>query len=347
MLSPLASAMKVVLISTYELGHQPFGLASPAAWLREHGVPVAQVDLAVQTLPRDSIATAGLVAFYVPMHTATRIAVKALERVKEINPVRIFAEVVLGDVRRQVEVGARHITFGDPDFFNGPAHAVVIVRDLHREFPDLTYDVTIKIEHLLKQAHLLTILRATGCLFVTSAVESFDNRVLEVLGKRHTREDFERVLTLFRETGLALNPTFVAFNPWSSLEGYQGFLGAILSLDLIENVSPIQYAVRLLIPAGSKLLELAEVRQLVESFDEAALCYPWSHPDPRMDRLYEDVLAVVKRAKKKARSEIFGEVWRIAHDSCENGARERFKALRSSDVPARATIPYLSEPWFC
>jgi hypothetical protein len=458
--------MKVVLISTYELGHQPFGLASPAAWLREHGVPVAQVDLAVQPLPRDSIATADLVAFYVPMHTATRIAVKALERVKEINPgahlcfyglyapvnegylrklgvktilggefeeglvalvnrlcangasseegaqpepaistarlsfrvpdrsglpalsnyaylnlqpgqrhtagyteasrgckhwcrhcpiVPVYQgrfrivqkEVVLGDVRRQVEAGARHITFGDPDFFNGPAHAVAIVRDLHCEFPDLTYDVTIKIEHLLKQAHLLTILRATGCLFVTSAVESFDNRVLEVLGKRHTREDFEQVLTLFRETGLALNPTFVAFNTWSSLEGYQGFLGAILSLDLIENVSPIQYAVRLLIPAGSKLLELAEVRQLVESFDEAALCYPWSHPDPRMDRLYEDVLAVVKRAKKKARSEIFGEVWRVAHDGCENGARERFKALRSSDVPARATIPYLSEPWFC
>jgi radical SAM superfamily enzyme YgiQ (UPF0313 family) len=458
--------MNVVLLSTYELGHQPFGLASPAAWLRELGAWVAQVDLAVQPLPRDSIANADVVAFYVPMHTATRIAAKAIERVKEINPhahlcfyglyapvnegylrklgaktilggefeeglvalvnrlstdrassedcvqpepaistarlrfripdrtglpgltkyaylnlqpgerrtagytegsrgckhlcrhcpiVPVYQgrfrivqkEVVLEDIRRQVEAGARHITFGDPDFFNGPGHAVAIVRELHREFPDLTYDVTIKIEHLLKQAHLLTVLRATGCLVVTSAVESLDNRVLEVLDKRHTRENFERVVTLFRKADLGLNPTFVSFNPWTALEGYREFLATILALGLVENVSPIQYAIRLLIPAGSKLLELAEVRQLVESFDEVALCYPWSHPDPRMDRLYKDVLAVLRGAKKKTRSEIFGEVWRLAHDGCEDSARERFKALRSSDVPARATIPYLSEPWFC
>jgi radical SAM superfamily enzyme YgiQ (UPF0313 family) len=458
--------MKVVLISTYELGHQPFGLASPAAWLKELGASVAQVDLAVQPFPQDSIATADLVAFYVPMHTATRIAVKAIGRVKAINPdahlcfyglyapvnesylrklgvktilggefeealaalvdrlstngpcsedcvqpepaistarlsfrvpdrsglpslskyaylnlppgerctagyteasrgckhlcrhcpiVPVYQgrfrivqkEVVLGDVRRQVEAGARHITFGDPDFFNGPGHAVAIVRDLHRDFPDLTYDVTIKIEHLLKHAHLLTVLRTTGCLVVTSAVESFDNQVLEILDKRHTQEDFERVVRLFRKTELALNPTFVSFNPWTSLKGYREFLAAILKLDLVENVSPIQYAIRLLIPAGSKLLELADVRQLVERFDEAALCYPWSHPDPRTDRLYEDVLAVVKGAKKKTRSEIFGDVWRVAHEGYEDSAQERFKVLRSSDFPARATIPYLSEPWFC
>ncbi len=38
---------------------------------------------------------------------------------------------------RQVDAGAEHITFGDPDFFNGPAHALAIVEAVHREFPRL------------------------------------------------------------------------------------------------------------------------------------------------------------------------------------------------------------------
>ena len=33
-------------------------------------------------------------------------------------------EVVLADIRQQIAAGARHVTFGDPDFFNGPAHAM-------------------------------------------------------------------------------------------------------------------------------------------------------------------------------------------------------------------------------
>ena len=386
------AAVNVVLVSTYELGHQPFGLASPSAWLKQAGASVTCVDLALQKLPEPSIAAADLVAFYVPMHTATRLAIRALQRVKEINarahlccyglyaPVnegylrklgvrtilggefeeglvalvkRLAADgvrrgdgsqkepvislgrqnfllpdrsglpelskyaylnlgdgerrtvgyteasrgckhlcrhcpivpvyegrfrvvqqaVVLEDIRQQVASGARHITFGDPDFFNGPRHAVAIIRELHREFPELSYDVTIKIAHLLKRAELLPVLRETGCLFVTSAVESFDDAVLKIFDKGHTREDFERVIELFRQTGLALNPTFVSFTPWTSLEGYQHFLAAIRDLDLLENVAPIQYAIRLLIPAGSKVLELAEVRHLVGPFDEARLCY--------------------------------------------------------------------------
>lgn len=77
---------KVVLISTYELGHQPFGAASPAAWLREAGASVARLDLAVQRMDENLAASADLVAFYVPMHTATRVALTFAERVKKINP---------------------------------------------------------------------------------------------------------------------------------------------------------------------------------------------------------------------------------------------------------------------
>src|SRR5579864_4554788 len=78
--------INVVLISTYELGRQPFGLASPTAWLKSAGASVTCQDLAVQRLEEESIAAADLVAFYIPMHTATRIAVALVERVKRVNP---------------------------------------------------------------------------------------------------------------------------------------------------------------------------------------------------------------------------------------------------------------------
>ena len=79
------------------------------------------------------------------------------------------------DVRAQVRAGAEHITFADPDFLNGPAHARRIVEALHAEWPALTYDVTIKVEHLRAHDALLPVLRDTGCAFVTTAVESFDD----------------------------------------------------------------------------------------------------------------------------------------------------------------------------
>ena len=78
--------MHVVLISTYELGRQPFGLASPAAWLRQAGATVACQDLSQGRLYEADILEADVVAFYVPMHTATRIAVHVMERVKTLNP---------------------------------------------------------------------------------------------------------------------------------------------------------------------------------------------------------------------------------------------------------------------
>ena len=98
--------------------------------------------------------------------------------------------MVLADIRQQIAAGAQHVTFGDPDFFNGPTHAMRIVEALHAEFPEVTYDATIKIEHLLKHRDLLPRLRDTGCLFITSAVESVDDRVLAKLEKNHTRADF-------------------------------------------------------------------------------------------------------------------------------------------------------------
>src|SRR5262249_21827196 len=111
-------------------------------------------------------------------------------------------EVVLEDVRRQVAAGAEHVTFGGPGFFNCPRHSLAILRALHREYPELTCDVTIKVEHLLKYASLLEELRGTGCMLVTTAAESVDDRVLALLEKGHTRADFVEAARLCGEAGL-------------------------------------------------------------------------------------------------------------------------------------------------
>src|SRR5208282_3280878 len=140
---------------------------------------------------------------------------------------------VLEDIRRQVDAGAEHIAFGDPDFFNGPAHALSIVEAFHREFPRISYDVIIKIEHLLRSpAEDLVKLRDTGCLFVTSAVESLDDAVLARLDKGHTRADFSAVVRRFRSLGLVLQPTFVPFTPWTTLDRYRDLLDVIAAQDL-------------------------------------------------------------------------------------------------------------------
>jgi len=247
-------------------------------------------------------------------------------------------EVVLADIRQQVAAGARHITFGDPDFFNGPTHSIRIVEDLHAEFPAVTYDVTIKIQHLKKHRDLLPTLKSTGCLFVTSAVESVDDRVLALLDKNHTRCDFYEVAASMRETGLALQPTFIAFMPWTTRAGYGDLLRAIAELDLIQNTAPVQLALRLLVTQGSRLLELDEIRTLVGPFDNEALVYPWRHPDPAMDRLAAQVFSLVAE-QKRSRVEIFSELWHLAHDEPMPAA---LRPPASAHEP-----PHMDEPWYC
>jgi radical SAM superfamily enzyme YgiQ (UPF0313 family) len=245
-------------------------------------------------------------------------------------------EVVLADVKQQIEAGATHITFGDPDFLNGPGHAVPLVEAFHREFPDITWDATIKIEHLLKHRDLLPLLASTGCLFVTSAVESLDDAVLQRLDKGHTRQDFLECVELMRSSGLALAPTFVPFTPWTTRESYLDLLRTIRDLGIVGSVAPVQLAIRLLIPAGSRLLELDDLR--AGEFDAAALSYKWTHSDPEMDVLCSDLLRIIRNADRKgfSRLDTFRLVW-------ERG----FGELPDFHLPDRTTIPYLTEPWYC
>jgi hypothetical protein len=457
--------MNIVLISTYELGRQPFGLASPAAWLREQGARVTCLDLSREALRERAVRAADLVAFYVPMHTATRLAVELLPAVGELNPrahlcfyglyapvnekylrrlgvetilggefeeglaslaARLRAngtvgaqaeplvslarqkfrvpdrrdfvplekyarlvmpggetrtvgyteasrgckhlcrhcpivpvyqgtfrvvnlEIVLEDIRQQIAAGAEHISFGDPDFFNGIGHAIPLVETLHREFPRLTYDVIIKVEHLLKHRDCIAKLREDGCLFVTSAVESLDDAVLEKLDKHHTRADFLRVVELFHEAGLVLQPTFVPFTPWTTLENYCGLLDVIRAHDLIENVAPIQLAIRLLIPAGSRLLELEGIRETVEPFDEAALVYPWKNVDARVDQLCEELQQIVHAGEKMKwpRARIFERIEEAASTAAGVSQGDRIGKAALPILGARAAIPHLNEPWYC
>jgi radical SAM superfamily enzyme YgiQ (UPF0313 family) len=463
--------MNIVLISTYELGRQPFGLVSPAAWLRKRGHHVTCLDLTRQSLDKDAVASAELIAIYLPMHTATRLAAQLIPELRSQNPrahlccyglyapmnveylqklgvqtllggefesglvslaeqlsqrnatpsethasdetsvavqtqplvslerlafevpdrtglspieeyahliipgdgfrivgsteasrgckhvcrhcpivpvyngvFRIVSrEVVLEDIRRQVAAGAQHISFGDPDFFNGIGHALKLMKAFHQEFPTITYDVTIKIEHLIDYPQHLATLRDTGCLFVISAVESVDDGFLEILDKGHTREDFLEVVAAFRNVGLTLHPTFVPFSPWTTLEGFMDLLQVLHEENLIEHVAPIQLGIRLLIPAGSRLLDLPEVKELVGPFDAQSLVFPWTHSDPRVDALSVAVqdIAAHADAQKLSRTVAFSLIWQAAHAAAS-------RIAPNLDLPReRKAVPFLSEPWYC
>ena len=429
--------MRVLLLSCYELGHPPLGLAQAAGALRAAGVDVGVQDLAVEALDEARVRAADWVAISTPMHTALRLGAQAAAKARELNPrVKVAfyglyaglnaeglqADAVIGaesedalvallrgqplpdprkpsrgprrlplaprahdalpplakyaraviegeerpagyveassgclhhcrhcplppvydgrfyvnpvdevmaDVAAQVERGARHVTFGDPDFLNGPRHAAAIARAMHERFPNLTWDVTAKIEHLLRHAELLPELARAGCVFVVSAVESLSDRVLEILDKGHTRADVFRALALTREAGLALRPSFVMFTPWTTLEDYRDVLAWIDHDDLIDHVDPVQLSIRLLVPPGSLLEHHDAMRPHLRELIPQAFAWQWKHPDPRMDRLYADVFRAVAKGA-------------TFEDLCALAGYSRRQTPR-----ARRRVPHLTEPWFC
>ena len=255
--------------------------------------------------------------------------------------------VVLEDIRRQVHAGATHITFGDPDFLNGPGHSLSIVRAMHKEFPEVTFDCTAKIEHLLKRRTLMPDLRAQGCLFVISAVESFSDSVLDLLQKGHTGTDVVVALGMLREAGIALRPSLVAFTPWTSLDDYLHMLDMVEEHDLIDATDPVQLSIRLLVPPGSALLDKTDIQRFLGPLDQAGFQYPWTHPDERMDRLHQAVRAIVEASAKEEEDAMvtFGRIRAMADDIAGRHAESstRTRAHR----PDRPKPPRLTESWFC
>jgi radical SAM superfamily enzyme YgiQ (UPF0313 family) len=457
---------RVLLLSCYDLGHQPLGLAWPLAFLEGAGIPAGAVDLAVDPFPDAAVSSASFVGISVPMHTALRIGVEAAARVRDANPAahvcfyglyawlnsdallagpadsvlageteaslvalvralaegrdpasvpgvstathrsepvlerlrfpaprrdtlpplaryaayvengrtvaagsveasrgclhlcrhcpvvpiyggRFFAvplETVMADVRAQVAAGARHITFGDPDFLNGPGHARRVVEALHREFPALTFDFTAKIEHVLKHRALFPFFAEAGCRFVVSAVESTADRVLARLRKGHTAADVDEALTILDAAGIALHPTLVAFTPWTTLDDYLDQIEFFRARGLAAHVPPIQLSIRLLVPPSSALLEDPGTAEWLGPLDVEAFTYRWTHLDPRMDRLRADVAAVVEEAAASGEASLatWERIRSLAYATAGRGP-----AVHEPAPPLRPTPPRLTESWFC
>jgi hypothetical protein len=167
--------------------------------------------------------------------------------------------------------------------------------------------------------------------------------VLTHLEKGHTRRDFEAVVERCREAGLTLVPTFVAFTPWTTLAGYCELLTALDSLELVEHVPPVQLMIRLLIPEGSRLLELEEIRSVTGPYSPSSLTYPWAHRDPAVDALQRSVEKIVGGQPGADRETVFGQIWEAAFTA----ARLTPPLRREQPRLSRAVIPYLNEPWYC
>ncbi len=451
----------ILLVSCYELGHEPLGILVPAGVLARAGWPARLLDLAVQPVDEAAIARARLVAISTPMHTALRLGARVAGHVRRVNPGahiaffglyaglnahhltpdladsclgaefeadlvdlvgriagaperpprevsaprpdggrrspgremdlaplrdaivhrdhyarlaiaderrdtgyvqatrgcrhncthcplppayggRFYAippDRVLADIAAVVEGGARHITFADPDFLNGPGHALRIARALHERFPAVTFDCTAKIEHLKQQARTVEELRDLGCIFVVSAVESMNDDVLSHLRKGHTRDDALDVIRAFRRLGLTLRPSLVPFTPWETRSSLRDLIDIVEGEGLVECLDAVQYSIRLLLPEGSLLLEDASMRACMGPFDRAAFGYRWCHPDPAMDAMQAELARVVEGAVEEGLTpvEAFERVRGVV-------APERSARV----VPAAAgPAPRLTEDWFC
>lgn len=255
--------------------------------------------------------------------------------------------VVMEDIRRQVHAGATHITFGDPDFLNGPGHSLSIVRTMHEEFPHLTFDFTAKIEHLLKHCALMPDLKAQGCLFIISAVESFSDVVLRRLHKGHTGADIIRALAILGEAGITLRPSLVAFTPWTSLDDYLHMLNIVEAHDLIDATDPVQLSIRLLVPPGSALLAKSDIQRFLSPLDQASFQYPWKHPDERMDQLHQAVSAIVEAIAKEEEDALI-TFDRIRASADKMAGRHPESSTRTRvNRPDRPKPPRLTESWFC
>ncbi len=457
---------RILLLSCYELGHQPLALASLAAFLERAGFRPALRDLSLAPLDRADVERASLVAISVPMHTALRIGAGVGRRVKAANPRchlayfghyallhadslrrecgadsvfggeceaalvalaeelaapsgapapepgarphlarldfpvpsrsglpglhhyahlerdgervpagyveasrgclhlcrhcpippiyggRFFvvpAAAVLADVDALVAAGAGHVTFGDPDFLNGPGHVLGIVRAMHARHPHLTFDVTTKVSNIVRHRTLFAELADLGCAFVVSAVESLSDRVLAILRKGHTRADVATALQVLRAARVPLRPTFVAFTPWTTAADYRELLAFVAGEGLVDHVDPVQYALRLLVPPGSHLLDGPEFAPHLGALDAAAATYRWTHPDPRLDALAPEVALLVAAAARRgddafatfaAISAIAAERLGSAHDALP--VAPAFPAGRERGRP-----PRLTEDWFC
>ena len=198
--------------------------------------------------------------------------------------------------RSSSTLGATHLNFGDPDFLNAPGTRAGSWRPCTTPSPSLTFDCTVKVEHVLRYDDVWADFAAQGCLFVVSAFESVDDATLVRLDKGHTTADAARAVALLRAHGIDVQPSFLPFTPWTTREGLVALLDFVHEHDLVGSVDPVQYSIRLLLPRGSLLLDHPDLVPHLGEWDPARLTHSWSAADPAMDDLQRDVAAVVERS---------------------------------------------------
>jgi len=447
--------MRVLLISTYELGHQPLQLASPTAALEAAGHPVRTADLSVEQLDPASIEWAEAIGISVPMHTAMRLAIGAAEQIRIIRPrlpicfyglyaavsddliggvvdrliageyesellqwveslgdsskqqsvtssidlgrhefhtpnreglaplgryarlerdgeeqlagyveashgcvhkcrhcpvpvvydgrIRIVeSSVVLADIAQLVAAGAQHITFGDPDFLNGVKHSLKVARELHNQFPDVTFDCTTKVEHILEHQEIWPELSECGCLFVISALESLNPEILSYLDKGHTAEEAARAVALLREHGIEIRPSWLPFTPWATPQDILEMFDFVVSNEMVGNVDPVQYTIRLLVPKGSLLLDRPEIAPYLGDYDRDRLTYEWQAGDPQLDLLHGELARIVEADVAAELDSV--STFKSLYQAVANAAGRSIDLADLGDVEPR---PRLTEAWFC
>jgi radical SAM superfamily enzyme YgiQ (UPF0313 family) len=451
--------MRVLLVSTYELGHQPLHLAAPAAALRAAGHEVRTLDTSLEPWTRGPVDWAEALAFSVPMHTAMRLALRAAAAVRSARPelpiclyglyatvsrdltlgsagladhaiageyeegllawadglagpsqavidlgrrrpaavpvreglppleryahlalegeeravgyveashgclhrcghcpvpvvydgrIRIVPEdVVLADIEGLVEARARHITFGDPDFLNGPQHSRRIVAAMHERWPELTFDCTVKVEHILRHRDLWPEFSEAGCLFVVSAFETVNDETLARLDKGHTTADAAAAVALLRRHGIEIRPSLLPFTPWTTLDEVADIVDFVAAVDLVPNVDPVQYTIRLLVPQGSLLEPVLTAEGRLGPYDAGRLTWTWSSEDPVVDELQVRLAAIVEGAQTAGEpiEQIYGRVRAAVHVAA--GRHPSSPAPVLSYAGASERRPRLTEPWFC
>lgn len=250
-------------------------------------------------------------------------------------------QTILADIRRQVEEGAAHISFGDPDFLNGPGHSIRLLRAMHAEFPSLTFDFTTKVEHILLHRRLFPELVELCAAFVISAFESTADHVLQRLQKGHTAANLDEALGILDKAGLPVQPTWVPFTPWTTLDDFLAMLAWIRRHRLESHIPPVQLSIRLLVSPGSALLDQPDAAEWRGELQPENFTYAWRHSDPRMDRLQELVAQEAERLSDNPLA---------AYRAIEQAAYGLAGRLVLGDSHARVlrpTPPRLTEDWFC
>ncbi|MHB1536559.1 MAG: hypothetical protein ACYC1D_18495 [Acidimicrobiales bacterium] len=209
----------------------------------------------------------------------------------------------------------------------------------------MTFDATIKVEHLLAQPDVLPELAEAGCAFVVSAFESVSDRILAVLDKGHTAADLSEAVIALRSHGIEIRPSWLPFTPWTTVDDLVDLVDFVVAHDLISNVDPVQYSVRLLVPDGSLLLAEPAMAAHLRHYDPSRLGWTWTHPDPVVDRLQAEIAALVEAQAGEEPERTFDQVDVLTRSHASNAPPRPSRGVAS--VGPGGERARLTEPWFC